>query len=138
MHPRWKIAALAVLGMFALGSLVAGAPYLDSTLPGGLPFGNALAAVGLCAIAACGVATARRRVMRHVAFVALFASAAWLPVSIAMAGNLTLVFSGARGDAWIAWSAGVAVLSIGSLALATLQRLVACVWPRHTATSSRG
>lgn len=130
MHSGWKIAALLALAAFALGSLVVGAPYLETTLPGGLPLGNALAALGLCAIAACGVAIARGGVVRNLALVALLAAVTWLPVSVAMAGNLPLVFSGARGDAWIAWSAGVAIAAVASLALAVLQRLVLVVWPQ--------
>lgn len=137
MHPGWKIAAFAALSVFALGSLLTGAPYLGAMLPGGLPFGNALAALGLCALAACAVTIAHRGVMRRVAFVVFLTAAAWLPVSIAMAGNLMLVFSGARGEAWIAWSAGVAVLCVVSLALALLQRVARWVWPRLVRPSSQ-
>ncbi|MDR0182381.1 hypothetical protein [Lysobacter arvi] len=132
MHPAWKVAALLALAAFAIGSLVAGASYLGVPLRGGLPLGNALAASGLCAIAACGATIAHRGPVRCVAVVALVAALAWLPVSIAMAGNLALVFSGARGDAWIAWSAGVALLSFASLALAALQRVVRAVRSRAT------
>lgn len=137
MHPGWKIGGLLALAVFAMGSLVGGAPYLEGELPGGLPFGNALAALGLCAIAGVGVAISRPGIVRRVALAGLFAAAAWLPVSIAMAGNLALVFSGARGDAWIAWSAVVAAFSFGSLALAVMQRLVSGVWPFLTRATSR-
>mgnify|MGYP003575542430 CR=1 FL=1 len=137
MHPGWKIAALLAMALFALGSLASGAWYLEATLPGGLPLGNALAALGFCAIAAIGVAMARRGVVRRFAFVALFAAAAWLPVSVAMAGNLALVFSGARGDAWIAWSAGVAVVTLASPVLASAHWLFRGLWPRLGRAPSR-
>lgn len=127
LESRLVAPGLLGIGLLALGSLVVGAPYLETTLPGGLPLGNLLAAVGLCAIAASGAAIARRGVMRRIAFVALIATMAWLPVSIAMAGNLTLVFSGARGDTWIALSAGVAILTFGVFGLAVLQRLALIV-----------
>lgn len=136
MHSGWKIAALLALAAFALGSLVVGAPYLETALPGGLPLGNALAALALCAIAACGASIARRGLVRKLSLLALLVAMAWLPVSIAMAGNLTLVFSGARGDAWIAWSAGVAIATVASLALAVVQRIVLAAWP-HVGVSPR-
>ena len=136
MHSGWKTAALLALAAFALGSLVVGAPYLEIALPGGLPLGNALAAFGLCAIAACGAAIARPGLVRRLSLVALLVAMAWLPVSVAMAGNLTLVFSGARGDAWIAWSVGVAIAAVASLALAVVQRIALAAWP-HVGVSPR-
>jgi len=137
MHSGWKIAALLALAVFSLGSLIGGATYLETTLPGGLPLGNALAATGLCAIAGCGAVLARPGVVRGIAIIALLAAVAWLPVSIAMAGNLALVFSAGRGDAWIAWSGGVALLSLASLALALAQWLVLLLWPRLMGSSWR-
>ena len=128
MHPVRKIDALLALGLFVIGmsalaSLASGAPCLDIALPGGLPVGNVPPALGLCAMPASGAVIAHRRLMRRIALAALIAAIAWLPVSIAMAGNLRLVFSGARGDAWIAWSASVAILSFVVFVLAVLQRL---------------
>jgi hypothetical protein len=125
MHRGWKIAASSACAAFALGCLMSGTPWLEAELPGGLPLGNALAALGLCALACTALAIASRGWTRHVACVALIAAAAWLPVSIAMAGNLALVFSGTRGDAWIAWSAGVAACALLALALALLHRAIA-------------
>ena len=128
--------ALPALAVFALGSLIAGAPYVETTLPGGLPLGNALAALGLCAVAATARQLARRGMVRHVANAALLVAAAWLPVSIALAGNLALVFSGARGDAWIAWSATALFAASGSLALAALQRMLAALHRRLARTTN--
>ena len=135
MQPRWKIDALIAsgllaLGVFAIGSLVTGAPYLETALPGGLPLGNAITALGLCAIAGSGAVIARRGVVRRIALATLIVAMAWLPVSIAMAGNLALVFSHGHGDAWIAWSAGAVILSLVSPVVALAQRLVLDVLPR--------
>jgi len=143
MQPRWKIDALIAsgllaLGVFAIGSLMTGARYLEVALPGGLPLGNALTALGLCAIAGSGVVIARRGIVRRVALVTLVVAVAWLPVSIAMAGNLALVFSHGRGDTWIAWSAGAAILSLASPVVALAQRLVLDVLPRLARASSKG
>ncbi|GAA5075279.1 hypothetical protein [Lysobacter panacisoli] len=125
MAHGWKIAALLAAGMFAVASLVAGAPWLEHTLPGGLPLGNALAAVGLCALAGAAVLLAGRRGMVRVAALgALALAVVWLPVSVAMAGNLTLVFSGGRGDAWIALSLATVVAVLCALAIASATALV--------------
>jgi len=72
--------------------------------------------------------------IRHVANAALGLAIAWLPVSIALAGNLALVFSGARGDAWIAWSAVALVAAFASLALAVLQRTIVALHHRLART----
>ncbi len=128
MYSGWKIGALLACAACALGSLTTGAPWLETGLPGGLPLGNALAALGLCAIAGAAVTIASPGWVRLAAIASLVAAAAWLPVSIALAGNLALVFSGPRGDVWLAWSAGVAAFALFALALATLHRMVAaCV-----------
>ena len=124
MHRGWKIAASSACAAFALGCLMSGTPWLEAELPGGLPLGNALAALGLCALACAALAVASQGWSRNVALVALTAAVAWLPVSIAIAGNLALVFSGTRGDAWIAMSAGVAAFALLALALAVLHRVI--------------
>lgn len=129
--------ALLALAVFALGSLITGAPYVERSLPGGLPLGNALAALGLCAVAAMARQLARRGVPRHVANAALALAAAWLPVSIALAGNLTLVFSGGRGDAWIAWSAVALIAAFASLAFAVMQRVIAALHRRFARTANQ-
>jgi len=129
--------ALLALAVFALGSLITGAPYVERSLPGGLPLGNALAALGLCAVAAMARQLARRGVLRHVANAALALAAAWLPVSIALAGNLALVFSGGRGNAWIAWSALTLIAAFASLAFAVMQRVIAALHRRFARTANQ-
>lgn len=135
MRSILQFVALLALAVFALGSLITGAPYVETPLPGGLPLGNALAALGLCAVAAMARQVARQGVLRHVANAALLMAAAWLPVSIALAGNLALVFSGARGDAWIAWSAAALIAAFASLALAVLQRTIVALHHRLARTA---
>jgi hypothetical protein len=54
----------------------------------------------------------------------LAASAAWLPVSIVLAGNLTLNFSGWRGSVWIAFTVAVVVSAFFSFVLALLASLL--------------
>lgn len=125
---RWRVAALLALAGFAFGSLVLGAPYLELPLPGGMPAGNVLAAMGLCSTAGASVLMVRRqRILRLLAIASLAGAALWLPVSVALAGNLALVFNGARGDAWTMLSLATLVAVLGSLTLAcaaTVWRLV--------------
>jgi len=115
---------LTALGLFTLaalciGVLISGVSYSEWVLPGGLPLGNLLAALGLCCLAgsACKlnrVGTVRHRISRAV----LVATLLWLPVSIALAGNLELNFTGSRGTAWLVLSVGTAIAVLGSFALA--------------------
>ena len=114
------VAALAVL------SLVSGASYLETTLPGGLPIGNALSAIGLCAMAGAAVVLSTRgTALCLVSVASLIGAAAWLPVSIALAGNLTLNFQGGRGDAWLAFSLAVTVAVVVALIWALAASLLA-------------
>jgi hypothetical protein len=102
-----------VVACACIGSLAAGASFVDWALPGGLPFGNLLAAVGLCALAGAALALCPPdSLRRRVAWIVLFAAALWLPFSIVLAGNLALDFSGARGNLW--W------MATSALALATM------------------
>lgn len=123
---RWPVAALLILAASALLSLVSGAPWLEAMLPGGLPFGNALTAIGLCAAAGSAVLlSARGTALRWVSVASLAGAAAWLPVSIALAGNLALNFDGSRGAAWLCFSAAIAVAVFGVLSWALIAALLA-------------
>jgi len=120
------VALLLLIAAFALGSLVTGASYLEATLPGGLPLGNALTAIGLCAIAGSAVAlSARGTVLRMFSVASLVGAAAWLPVSIALAGNLNLNFSGGRGVAWATFTLAVLAAVLGVLVWALAAALLA-------------
>jgi len=125
---RTIVALLLAITAFALLSLVAGASYLETMLPGGLPIGNALSAIGLCAPAGAAVAlSSRRTALRRVSVAALIAATLWLPVSIALAGNLTLNFNGGRGEAWLIFSAAVGAAVFCILGWA----LIAALLSRH-------
>lgn len=117
---------LLATAAFAAGSLAMGAPYLEVELPGGLPLGNMLTALGLCAMVAAALClSGRGTALRATCWVALVAAVAWLPVSVALAGNLALNFSGGSGFAWLVLSLGVLVLAVGVLGWALVATLLA-------------
>lgn len=124
---RSKIVAVLLLtAAFAIVSLVSGAPYLESMLPGGLPVGNALAAIGLCAAAGSAVGlSARRSVLRFLSVASLIGAVAWLPVSIALAGNLTLNFRKGTGDFWLTLSLVITAAALFVLGWALVAAVLA-------------
>jgi len=94
----------------AMVALVSGVAWLEQPLPGGLPVGNLLAASIPVALALLALLLGRSRsLQRRAAATALVAALAWLPVSIALAGNLALDFSGERGTVWLGFSAVVMI-----------------------------
>lgn len=116
-----KLIALVLftLAAISIGVLVSGVSYSERVLPGGMPLGNALASIGLCSLAGAAFclspeASIRRRISGAVVGVA----ALWLPISIALAGNLALNFSGSRGTAWLIISFATAIAVLCSFALA--------------------
>jgi hypothetical protein len=111
MTMRKSIVVLTLLAAaaFSIFSLATGAAYLETPLPGGLPMGNALAALSLCTLAATAVAlSVRGTLLRLISLASLAAAVAWLPVSIALAGNLALNFGSERVTAWLVMSVMVA------------------------------
>ena len=125
------VVALLATTAFAFFSLLDGAEYLERLLPGGLPVGNALTALGMCSAAAAALTLSPQgTVLRLVCAAALAAGAAWLPVSIALAGNLALELQGTRGLAWI----GIIRGTIAGILLALVWALVhtALAWIRRT------
>ncbi|MBP6533975.1 MAG: hypothetical protein KA218_02845 [Arenimonas sp.] len=111
------IIALLTAALFAALSLISGAPYLNAKLFGHLPVGNALTAIGLCAAAAAAIGlSARGTPLRRVCIAAFLTAVAWLPLSIALAGNLELNLSGSRGEIWM-------LISLGTLALVAITLL---------------
>lgn len=122
------IVLLLAVTVFAAFSLVSGAAYLESPLPGGLPFGNALAAIGLCSTAGAAVGLSRTGTMlRALSMVSFVAAVIWLPLSIALAGNLALEFSGDRGGVWMWITLGTVSAVLLSLVWALCSLLVNCV-----------
>jgi hypothetical protein len=120
------VVALLVIAVFSIFSLARGAEYLETPLPGGLPIGNALTALGLCAVAGMAVAlSVRGTALRIMSFASHFAAAAWLPVSVALAGNLTLNFGGGRGLIWLVLSLVVVAGAFCALLWALVARALA-------------
>jgi hypothetical protein len=117
---------LLAIAVAAACSLVSGAAYLEFVLPGGLPVGNAIAALTLICVAAVpALFSVRGSALRRAALVTLAAAVAWLPVSIGLAGNLRLNFAGWRGPVWLGVSLVVLVAALCTLACALVGRLLA-------------
>ena len=117
---------LLALGGGAFLSLLRGAGLLEAALPGGLPLGNAIASLGLCAFAGASCVLTRPGSRSHrVARVTLLGAFAWLPVAAALAGNLALNFDGWPGTAFLAWSALVLAAVLGMLGWTLMAALVA-------------
>lgn len=117
--------ALFAVAMAAIAMLASGAGWVEASLPGGLPVGNALAALGLVAMSAIAVVLAGRvGRLRRVALVVFGAAVAWLPVSIALAGNLALNFGGLRGTLWLWFTVAIVIASVCTSAGALLARVL--------------
>ncbi|GEM_PF-3677580 len=69
---RAMTALLLLVAAFCVASLGRGAAFLETILPGGLPLGNALAALGLVAAAGAALAlSAQRTTLRRMSLSAL-------------------------------------------------------------------
>jgi hypothetical protein len=113
--------ALVIFAAFVVLSLVLGASYLEMPLVGGLPFGNVLVGLGLCALAGAAVAlSARGTTLRAASLVSLIGAALWLPASTVLAGNLQLNFGGGRGPVWLAMTVAVVACACSTLLWALL------------------
>lgn len=122
---RYKIPLLVGVAIGSIVALLSGGSFLEWTLPGGLPVGNALVVAALCSLAGAAMALSREGTFaRYFAVASLIAAAAWLPVSISLAGNLALNFSGSRGQAWIWFSVATVALVLTALAGATIDHLI--------------
>jgi hypothetical protein len=120
------VSMLLVTTVASVASLVSGADYLEVVLPGGLPAGNAIAALGLVSPAAVAVLLSTPgSVLRAAALGTFCAAVAWLPVSIALAGNLVLNFTGWRGSVWLGLSLVIHVAVLCTLAWSIVDWLIA-------------
>jgi len=116
---------LASLATACLVSLLLGPDCLLWPLPGGMPLGNALAALGLTAASGSGLAAGwQEQGMRRLASVSLLLSLAWFPCSVLLAGNLALSFNGEAGSVWMVGTLLVCAIAVLTLVLA-LVRLTA-------------
>lgn len=115
---------LLAVAVLALGWLVSGAGELEQVLPGGMPVGNVLTAIALVAPALAAVLLSRAGSRcRQMAKLALVGAVLWLPLSVVLAGNVQLNFSGSRGAAWLALSLLTLVVVMVSLAWAAAAAL---------------
>ena len=113
MRRRLLAAALATWAGSA-AALLAGAAFLTIDLPGGLPVGNAVAALALASASAVAVLVGRPGSgLRRYGLLALAAAVLWLPASAALLGNWRL--NGAPGRSSMPWF----VLTGATAALAT-------------------
>lgn len=120
-----KIPVLVMLATGSIAALFSGGSFLEVPLFGVLPVGNVLAAGALCSSAGVAVGLSYpATVLRYCSVAALVAASAWLPVSIALAGNFTLNFSGLRGQIWICLSLATIVIVLLVVAWATIDRLI--------------
>jgi hypothetical protein len=116
----------------AIGLLLSGWSDLETRLPGGLPVGNALSAAAVILAAwAAALLTRRGTVLYRLCVAALGLAILWLPVSIAIAGNLDLNFRRSTGPAWFAFTALTLLASFGALLAALVSTL------RHRRSTSR-
>lgn len=123
-----SIAALALLmvACASVGLLVCGGDVLEVGLVGGLPMGNAVAALAVTSIAGIPMLLSTRgTLLRRVAIASFCGALAWLPVSIALAGNTALNFSGWRGSAWLVFSLVLHFVVVCVLLLAFAVRMLA-------------
>lgn len=98
-----KLTVLLVATAIAtFGALFFAPEYLVRYRISGMPILNAITAIALCTASAAAIRLSPRgSIHEALSVAALIASILWLPLSIGLAGNLRLNFSGARGDTWI-------------------------------------
>ena len=114
-----------VLTVASIAALLAGGALLEIPLPGGLPLGNLVTACTLCAPAGVAVGLGPpKTLVRYFSLASLAAACAWLPASIALAGNLSLNFEGANGEMWLVLTLVTFVAVYCSLAWALIVRLL--------------
>jgi len=93
---------LIAIAIASFGALFFAPEHLVRYRISGLPILNAITAIGLCTASAAAIRLSPRgSIHEALSVAALIASILWLPLSIGLAGNLMLNFSGAQGDRWI-------------------------------------
>ncbi|MEM6512778.1 MAG: hypothetical protein AAF660_07180 [Pseudomonadota bacterium] len=124
-HRRLAASLLVLTGLFANGSLFAGARYLTWPV-GPFPLGNLLTVVGLVALpAAAGLFTERDSWLRRLCVLAVIVGLLWYPISIVLAGNVFLNFSNDSGQTWLGLTVATSVLALLAPLLVVIARLVA-------------
>ena len=111
--------AMIALAFLAIVLLVAGWGGLEARLPGGLPIGNVLSALSMILAAGAAVVLSDGGTwVRRYAVAALLLATAWLPLSVALAGNADLNFNEGTATAWFVLTAITLVLSFSALPIA--------------------
>lgn len=124
MMPKSASILLIVFSLAAVAILMTGAEYLERTLPGGLPIGNAVATIGLVCAAAAAVGLSQPHTkLRYASLFSAVAAFLWLPLSIALAGNLALNFSSDWGPVWLWFSLITFVTVLLTLLWAIISRM---------------
>ena len=119
-HPSAWLAASALAAALLL--VFGPVAWNEAPLPGGLPVGNALTVVVLVNASMAGwLYSAPGTLLRLLSTVAVSVAVGWMPVSIAISGNLANTFSGddAAFMLWFRFTAVAAVLALATL-VATL------------------
>lgn len=120
-----NVPTLVVLSVGSVAGLISGGAFLETPLVRGLPVGNVLAAAALCLPACVAIGLSRpRTVVRYFSVVSLIAGCAWLPISVGLAGNLTLNFSDLRGRVWVWASLATIVVVLLALVWAMIDRRI--------------
>jgi len=120
----FAVIALSFVVTGTVAALVSGADLLVWELPGGMALGNPLTATGKTALASIGLVLASGRASRGLGVAAVVLALAWYPVSIALAGNLNLNFSGDRGATWLALTIAVVAAGVLSVTVSASARIV--------------
>jgi hypothetical protein len=118
-------AMFLMVALAAISLLVSGPSYLEAPLPGGLPIGNVLAELAFSTPAGAAIALSQPRTwLRRIAATTFMVGLAWLPISIALAGNLVLNFNGSRGSVWLGFTLAIALAVFGVVGWALINRLL--------------
>ena len=93
---------LAAIAIASLGALFFAPEYFLPYRISGMPVLNAMTAIGLCTASAAAIRLSPGgSILQTLSVAAFVAAILWLPLSIGLAGNLRLNFSGTQGDRWI-------------------------------------
>lgn len=95
--------------------LASGMAFIEMTLPGGLPVGNALVAIGLSSFAFSAVLLSTNGAIQYkFSRVTFIITLFWLPISIALAQNLLLNFGSKNGEIWLIFTLTILALTFAS------------------------
>lgn len=127
---KYFIAGLFFLMLFSVASLILGFSWLEYPVSFlfNIPLGNLIVPLGLVSGASLAVRLSKKASFKY-RFAQLLAIMAllWLPVSIYLAGNVEINFSGNSNDIWFKYTAlislSILVLLVWSLFLALYRTL---------------